>query len=54
VALGKVRKQVAHWENFFRNHKKYFAVGKAKNPTDWKRGVIVKHSTAVFPRQHQE
>ncbi|KAH1498302.1 hypothetical protein LV164_006210 [Aspergillus fumigatus] len=28
VALGKVRKQVAHWENFFRNHKKYFAVGK--------------------------
>ncbi|GIJ83394.1 hypothetical protein Asppvi_002214 [Aspergillus pseudoviridinutans] len=28
VALGKVQKQVAHWENFFRNHKKYFEVGK--------------------------
>lgn len=29
-------------------------VAPPKNPTDWKRGVIVKHSTAVFPRQHQE
>lgn len=27
-ALGKVRKQVDHWVNFFRNHKKYFEVGK--------------------------
>lgn len=27
-AKALVRKQVAHWENFFRNHKKYFEVGK--------------------------
>jgi predicted heme/steroid binding protein len=28
VAFGKVRKQVDHWVNFFRNHKKYFEVGR--------------------------
>jgi len=27
-AKAKVRAQVQHWENFFRNHKKYFEVGK--------------------------
>lgn len=27
MARGKVRKQVQHWEGFFRNHKKYFEVG---------------------------
>lgn len=27
-ARAQVHKQVAHWENFFRNHKKYFEVGK--------------------------
>lgn len=30
-AKSKVRAQVAHWENFFRNHKKYFEVGKVVN-----------------------
>ncbi|KKK15925.1 hypothetical protein P175DRAFT_0431262 [Aspergillus ochraceoroseus IBT 24754] len=30
LAKAKVLKQVAHWENFFRNHKKYFEVGKVK------------------------
>ncbi|KAB8202172.1 Cytochrome b5-like Heme/Steroid binding domain protein [Aspergillus parasiticus SU-1] len=28
LARTSVQKQVAHWENFFRNHKKYFEVGK--------------------------
>ena len=27
MARAKVRKQVQHWEGFFRNHKKYFEVG---------------------------
>lgn len=27
-ARGMVKAQVQHWENFFRNHKKYFEVGK--------------------------
>lgn len=27
-ARAKVNKTVAHWENFFRNHKKYFQVGR--------------------------
>ncbi|EAW07203.1 putative heme/steroid binding domain protein [Aspergillus clavatus NRRL 1] len=27
-AWAKVHRQVAHWENFFRNHKKYFEVGR--------------------------
>ncbi|KAA8651432.1 hypothetical protein EYZ11_006027 [Aspergillus tanneri] len=28
LARTKVQKHVQHWENFFRNHKKYFEVGK--------------------------
>ncbi|KAI9932241.1 hypothetical protein ASPWEDRAFT_112005 [Aspergillus wentii DTO 134E9] len=28
LARTRVRSQVQHWENFFRNHKKYFEVGK--------------------------
>ncbi|EAU34223.1 conserved hypothetical protein [Aspergillus terreus NIH2624] len=28
LAAARVRQQVQHWENFFRNHKKYFEVGK--------------------------
>ncbi|BCR86791.1 putative heme/steroid binding domain protein [Aspergillus chevalieri] len=28
MARARVRKQVAHWEGFFRNHKKYFEVGR--------------------------
>lgn len=28
MARASVRKQVAHWEGFFRNHKKYFEVGR--------------------------
>ncbi|KAI9044022.1 putative heme/steroid binding domain protein [Aspergillus affinis] len=28
MARNQVHKQVQHWENFFRNHKKYFEVGK--------------------------
>ncbi|PWY89985.1 cytochrome b5 [Aspergillus heteromorphus CBS 117.55] len=27
LARGKIQKMVAHWENFFRNSKKYFEVG---------------------------
>ncbi|PYI07159.1 heme/steroid binding domain protein [Aspergillus sclerotiicarbonarius CBS 121057] len=28
LAKQRIQKQVAHWENFFRGHKKYFEVGK--------------------------
>ncbi|KAL4893667.1 cytochrome b5-like heme/steroid binding domain-containing protein [Aspergillus ambiguus] len=28
LAMARVRQQVQHWQNFFRNHKKYFEVGK--------------------------
>ncbi|KAE8373838.1 cytochrome b5-like heme/steroid binding domain-containing protein [Aspergillus bertholletiae] len=28
LARASVQRQVQHWENFFRNHKKYFEVGK--------------------------
>ncbi|OOF95258.1 hypothetical protein ASPCADRAFT_207732 [Aspergillus carbonarius ITEM 5010] len=28
IARQRIAKQVAHWEGFFRNHKKYFEVGK--------------------------
>ncbi|KAF5855376.1 hypothetical protein ETB97_009338 [Aspergillus alliaceus] len=28
LARASVQKQVAHWENFFRHHKKYFEVGR--------------------------
>ncbi|KAF9885542.1 hypothetical protein FE257_012870 [Aspergillus nanangensis] len=34
VAKARVHKQVQHWENFFRNHKKYFEVGKVVGVED--------------------
>jgi predicted heme/steroid binding protein len=32
-ALEKVEKQIEHWDNFFRNHDKYFYVGKVIHPS---------------------
>lgn len=32
-ALERVGKQIKHWDNFFRNHDKYFYVGKVIHPS---------------------
>lgn len=33
AALEKVEKQITHWDNFFRNHDRYFYVGKVIHPS---------------------
>lgn len=32
-AWGKVEKAIKHWDGFFRNHNKYFYVGKVVHPS---------------------
>ena len=54
-AKAQVRAKVEHWENFFRNHQKYFEVGKIvgvmpKNPDEPKR-ELCEHAKKARPKR---
>ena len=58
LARAQVEKTVARWEGFFRNHKKYFQVGRVvdvdqRRDLDWGRRKLCEGAQAQRPKRSE-